>query len=97
MVWRYFFCLVSTSSTEQFDAQLALNGINTWDDDQDLFIQLSVDTVHASYAAAKNRVLQYTQLLSLLKHEEELWAQRVEKAKGALPEYKPRWMSHLGA
>jgi hypothetical protein len=74
---------------------MALDGINTWDDDQDLlFMQLGVDTVYASYAAAKNHVLQYTQLLCLLKHEEELWAQRVEKAKDTLLEYKPRWMSH---
>ncbi|KAG1759739.1 hypothetical protein EDD22DRAFT_849044 [Suillus occidentalis] len=71
---------------------MALDGIQMDEDDQDeLFIQLSVDTVYASYAAAQNRVWQYTQLLELLKREEILWAERVEKAKYVLPDYKSRW------
>ncbi|KAG1850823.1 hypothetical protein DFJ58DRAFT_842322 [Suillus subalutaceus] len=70
-----------------------LDGIDLAEDDEDrMFAQLSVDTVYASYAAAQNRVRQYTQLLMLLKREEELWAQRVEKARYVLPEYKSRWM-----
>jgi hypothetical protein len=69
-----------------------LDGIDLAEDEEDrLFVQLSVDTVYASYAAAQNRVRQYTQLLMLLKREEELWAQRVEKARYVLPEYKSRW------
>jgi hypothetical protein len=52
--------------------QVTLDGIEPDEDDQDLlFIQLSVDTVYASYAAAHNRVRQYTQLLTLLKRDEE--------------------------
>ncbi|KAG2739246.1 hypothetical protein P692DRAFT_20756384, partial [Suillus brevipes Sb2] len=83
--------------------QVTLDGIEPDEDDQDLlFIQLSVDTVYASYAAAHNRVRQYTQLLTLLKHaslysEENLWAERVEKAKYVLPEYKSRWVQHCQA
>jgi hypothetical protein len=75
---------------------MALDGIDPDEDDEDLlFMQLSIDTVYASYAAARNRVRQYTQLLTLLKREEGLWAERVEKAKYALPDYKSRWVSHL--
>jgi hypothetical protein len=48
-----------------------LDGIDLAEDEEDrLFVQLSVDTVYASYAAAQNRVCQYTQLLMLLKREE---------------------------
>jgi hypothetical protein len=72
--------------------QMSLDVVNSEDDRQDLlFAQLSVDTVYASYAAAQNRVRQYTQLLALLKREEELWAQKVEKARLVLPEYKSRF------
>ncbi|KAG1770766.1 hypothetical protein EDD22DRAFT_843114 [Suillus occidentalis] len=72
---------------------MALDGIDLDDDDQDLlFIQYSLDTVYASYAAAQNRVRQYTQLLTLLKREEDMWAERVEKAKYVLPEYRSRWV-----
>lgn len=71
---------------------MALDGIELDEDGEDqLFTQRSVDTVYFSYATAHNRVLQYTQLLTLLKREENLWAQRVEKAKGVMPEYKPAW------
>jgi hypothetical protein len=74
--------------------QMALDGIELEEDAEDqLFTQRSVDTVYFSYATAHNRVLQYTQLLTLLKREESLWAQRVEKAKGVMPEYKPAWWS----
>jgi len=73
--------------------QMSLDVVNSEDDRQDLlFAQLSVDTVYASYAAAQNRVRQYTQLLALLKREEELWAQKVEKARLVLPEYKSRFV-----
>lgn len=71
---------------------MGLDGIDLEEDDHDrLFVQLSIDTVYASYTAAQNRVRQYTQLLLLLKREEDLWAQRVEKARDVLPEYKSRW------
>ncbi|KAG1719288.1 hypothetical protein EDD22DRAFT_855034 [Suillus occidentalis] len=78
---------------------MTLDGIEPDEDDEDLlFIQLSVDTVYASYAAAQNRVRQYTQLLTLLKREEVLWAERVEKAKNVLPEYKSIYrMQHCQA
>jgi hypothetical protein len=71
---------------------MALDGIELGEDEQDqLFTQRSVDTVYFSYATAHNHVLQYTQLLTLLKREETLWAKRVEKAEGVMPEYKPAW------
>jgi len=75
---------------------MELDGIDLEEDEHDrMFIQLSVDTVYASHAAAHNRVIQYTKLLMLLKREEELWAQRVEKARLVLPEYKSRWLLHF--
>lgn len=71
---------------------MALDGIDLEEDEEDrLFTQLTVDTVFASHAAAKKRVRQYTQLLRLLRREEVLWAERVEKARFALPGYKPQW------
>jgi hypothetical protein len=74
---------------------MALDGIDLEEDEEDrLFTQLSVDTVYASYAAAQNRVRQYSQLLRLLKREEDLWAQRVEKARYVLPGYKSRWSDY---
>lgn len=70
--------------------KMSLDGIDMEDDEQDaLFAKYSVDTVYLSYLAAWNRVRQYTQLLALLKREETAWLQRVEKAKYAVPGYKP--------
>ncbi|KAG2080834.1 uncharacterized protein F5147DRAFT_661089 [Suillus discolor] len=69
---------------------MSLDGIDMEDDEQDmLFAKYSVDTVYLSYLAARNRVRQYTQLLALLKRKEDAWLQRVEKAKYAVPGYKP--------
>ncbi|KAG1883547.1 uncharacterized protein F5891DRAFT_1203244 [Suillus fuscotomentosus] len=71
---------------------MTLDGIDLEEDEEDrFFTQLTVDTVFASHAAAKNCVRQYTQLLRLLRREEVLWAERVAKAQFALPGYKPRW------
>jgi hypothetical protein len=70
---------------------MSLDGINMEDDEQDvLFAKYSVDSVYLSYMAARNRVRQYTQLLALLKREEHAWLQRVQKAKYAVPGYKPQ-------
>jgi hypothetical protein len=69
---------------------MSLDGIDMEDDEQDvLFAKYSVDSVYLSYMAARNRVRQYTQLLTLLKREESAWLQRVEKAKYVVPGYKP--------
>ncbi|KAG1798708.1 hypothetical protein EV424DRAFT_1546229 [Suillus variegatus] len=69
---------------------MALDGIDVEDDEQDtIFTKLSIDSVYSSYLAARTRVRQYTQLLLLLKHEEDAWAQRVTKASCLMPEYKP--------
>jgi hypothetical protein len=69
-----------------------VDGIDLAEDDEDrLYVQLSLDTVYASYAAAQTRVRQYTQMLTLLKREEELWAQKAERARLVLPEYKSKW------
>jgi hypothetical protein len=75
---------------------MVLDGIDLEENDEDrLFTQLSIDTVFASYAAAQKRVRRYTQLLRLLKWEEDLWAQRVEKARYVMPGYKSSWSDCL--
>lgn len=69
---------------------MALDGIDIEDDEQDtLFTKYSIDSVYSSYLVAQSRVRQYTQLLLLLKREEDAWAQRVTKANCLMPEYKP--------
>ncbi|KAG1718800.1 hypothetical protein EDB19DRAFT_1978410 [Suillus lakei] len=45
-----------------------------------LFTMYSIDTVHSSYTAAKNRVRQYVQFVALLKRDEDAWAQRLQEA-----------------
>ncbi|KAG2749339.1 hypothetical protein P692DRAFT_20778631 [Suillus brevipes Sb2] len=55
----------------------------------ELFTRYTIDTVYASYAAALNRVRQYTQLLQILQREADDWASKVEKAKHVMPEYTP--------
>jgi len=69
---------------------MMLDGIDVEDDDQDrLFIKFSIDTVCSSYLASRYRVRQYTQLLMILKREEDAWAQRVKKASLLMPDYTP--------
>ncbi|KAG1785768.1 uncharacterized protein HD556DRAFT_1314034 [Suillus plorans] len=69
---------------------MALDGIKTEADKQDtLFTKLCIETVHSSYLAAQNRVRQYTQFLTLLKREEDAWAQRASRACYLMPDYKP--------
>ncbi|KAG2739891.1 hypothetical protein P692DRAFT_20342071 [Suillus brevipes Sb2] len=55
----------------------------------ELFTRYTIDTVYASYAAAQNRLRQYTQLLQILQREVDDWASKVEKAKHVMPEYMP--------
>ncbi|KAG1807648.1 uncharacterized protein BJ212DRAFT_1303365 [Suillus subaureus] len=69
--------------------KMALDDIESNEDDQDkLFTEYTINTVHACYATAQSRVCQYTQLLTLLRHEEDEWAQKVEQANNILPHYK---------
>jgi hypothetical protein len=83
-----FPCAASTDG--EYLCKMSLDGIDMEEDEEDmLFAKYSVDTVYLSYLAARNRVRQYTQLLALLKREEDAWLQRVEKAKYAVPGYKP--------
>ncbi|KAG2738249.1 hypothetical protein P692DRAFT_20882841 [Suillus brevipes Sb2] len=59
------------------------------DNANELFTRYTIDTVYASYAAAQNRVRQYTQLLHILQREADDWASKIEKAKNVMPEYRP--------
>ncbi|KAG1767291.1 hypothetical protein EV702DRAFT_1203769 [Suillus placidus] len=73
---------------------MALDDVDSNEDGQDrLFTEFTINTVHTSYAAVQSRVRQYTQLLTLLRHEEDEWAQKVEKANNILPDYKPNTTS----
>ncbi|KAG1721912.1 hypothetical protein EDB19DRAFT_1916991 [Suillus lakei] len=61
--------------------RMSLDGIDMLNDEQDrLFTMYSIDMVHSSYTAAKNRVHQYIQFVVLLKHDEDAWAQRLQEA-----------------
>jgi hypothetical protein len=69
---------------------MSLDGIAMSQDEQDmLFTQYTVDTVIASYVAAQHRVRQYTQLLKLLRREEDEWAEKILKARYVMPDYQP--------
>ncbi|KAG1860357.1 hypothetical protein F4604DRAFT_1930262 [Suillus subluteus] len=65
---------------EQGLRRVALDGIEVEDDEQDMLLKCTADTVFANYIAAQHRVRQYTQFLTILKGEEEAWAQRFQKA-----------------
>ncbi|KAG1722973.1 hypothetical protein EDD22DRAFT_854051 [Suillus occidentalis] len=56
------------------------------------FLIYTINVVYASYAAAQHRVRQYSQLLTILKREEDEWAGKVEQTSDMMPEYKPTWL-----
>ncbi|KAG1770727.1 hypothetical protein EDD22DRAFT_43374 [Suillus occidentalis] len=59
------------------------------EDDEDLLLKRTVDTVLAHYIEAQHRVRQYTQFLRIMMCEEEAWAERFQKASCVMPDYKP--------
>lgn len=59
------------------------------EDDEDLLLKCTVDTVLAHYIEAQHRVRQYTQFLRIMMCEEEAWAERFQKASCVMPDYKP--------
>ncbi|KIK48244.1 hypothetical protein CY34DRAFT_104073 [Suillus luteus UH-Slu-Lm8-n1] len=59
------------------------------EDDEDLLLKCTVDTVSAHYIAAQHRVRQYTQFLRIMMCEEEAWAERFQEASCVMPDYKP--------
>jgi hypothetical protein len=77
---------------------MSLDGISMDHDYQDvLFTQYTIDTVIASYLAAKKRTRQYLQLITLLKREEDEWAEKIEQANQLMPEYEPLLSLRLAA
>jgi hypothetical protein len=69
---------------------MELNTIDLEEDAQDVqFTKYSIDLVYSSYLASQFRVHQYTHFLMILKHEEDAWAQKVEKVMDLMPDYKP--------
>ncbi|KAG1768451.1 hypothetical protein EV702DRAFT_720788 [Suillus placidus] len=59
------------------------------EDDEEVLLECTADTVLASYIAAQHRVRQYTQFLTILKGEENAWAQSVRRASAVMPDYNP--------
>jgi hypothetical protein len=57
----------------------------------EIFTRYTIDAVCASYAAARNRVRQYTQLAKIYQREADDWAIKLEKAEYVMPDYKPVW------
>lgn len=57
----------------------------------ELFTRYTIDAVCASYAVARNRVRQYTQLAKIYQREADDWAVKLEKAGYVMPGYKPAW------
>lgn len=70
---------------------MSFDEVDIEEDDQanELFTRYAIDTVYASFAAADNRVRQYTQLLQILQRERDDWAMKIEKACNVMPEYRP--------
>jgi hypothetical protein len=69
---------------------MGLNAVDLDDEGSDtLFTQYSIDSVYLSYLASQYRVRQYTHFLTILKREENAWAERVEKAMDLMPDYTP--------
>jgi hypothetical protein len=56
-----------------------------------IFTRYTIDAVWASYAAAWNRVRQYTQLAKIYQWEADDWVVKLEKASYVMPDYKPVW------
>ncbi|KAG1838353.1 hypothetical protein DFJ58DRAFT_917182, partial [Suillus subalutaceus] len=55
----------------------------------EIFTWYTIDAVCASYAAARNRVRQYTQLAKIYQQEADDWAIKLERASYVMPDYKP--------
>lgn len=70
--------------------EAGLDGINLeYDEEDTLFIKQLIDTVYSNYLASQNRVRQYTNVLTMLKREEDAWAERFKRASSLMPDYKP--------
>lgn len=80
--------------------KISLDEVDIEEDDHanELFTRYTIDMVYASYAAAQNRVRQYTQLLHILQREADDWASKIEKANNVMPDYKPvGWLTCSGS
>ncbi|KAG1751986.1 hypothetical protein EDD22DRAFT_957688 [Suillus occidentalis] len=71
---------------------MSLDEVDTDPDHNKQFLIYTINAVYASYAAAQHRVRQYSQLLTILKREEDEWAGKVEQASDMMPDYKPTWL-----
>lgn len=68
-------------------SRLSLN--DKVEDEQDILLAHTLETVFANLTAAQYRVRQYTHFLKILKREEDAWAQSFQKASCMMPTYEP--------
>ncbi|KAG1764882.1 hypothetical protein EV702DRAFT_91604 [Suillus placidus] len=66
--------------TEKNLSRVSLKETTVEDDEQDILLAHTIETVSANLTTAQHRVRQYTQFLMILKSEEDAWAQRFQKA-----------------
>ncbi|KAG1893009.1 uncharacterized protein F5891DRAFT_1196979 [Suillus fuscotomentosus] len=74
--------------------RMSVDGIKEQVDEQDILLARTIETVFANYAAAQDRVRQYTQFLTILKSEEDAWAERFQEASSVMPGYEPVRCDH---
>ncbi|KIK31870.1 hypothetical protein CY34DRAFT_19486 [Suillus luteus UH-Slu-Lm8-n1] len=74
---------------EQKLHKTSLDGIEVEGGEQDKLLKCAVDAVLAHYVTAQYRVRQYTQFLTILKREEDAWAQSYQRASCVMPDYSP--------
>ncbi|KAG2037476.1 hypothetical protein BDR03DRAFT_957258 [Suillus americanus] len=78
------------SAGRQHQHVVGLSAVNLeYDEEDTLFIKQLIDTVYSNYLASQNRVRQYTNFLTMLKREEDAWAERCKRASILMPDYKP--------
>ncbi|KAG1799681.1 uncharacterized protein HD556DRAFT_1439340 [Suillus plorans] len=69
---------------------LELGGIKLeYDEGDPQSIKQLIDAVYSKYLVSRNRVHQYTNFLTMLKREEDTWAERFKRASNLMPDYKP--------
>jgi hypothetical protein len=74
---------------EQRSHKTSLDGIEVEGGEQDTLLKCTVDAVLAHYVTAQHQVRQYTQFLTILKREEDAWAQSYQRASCVMPDYSP--------
>jgi hypothetical protein len=70
-------------------SRVSLKDSKVEDDEQDILLAHTLETVFANLTAAQYRVRQYTHFLKILQREEDAWAKSFQKASCMMPSYEP--------